>query len=768
MKKLMICIAVVGLVGLTACTSDSPTPSPAPTVVPDEWSVATLTVSDPAPVVGAYVQIEALIFNNGTQAADGTTVQFTASGGTFENGSTSTTADTQSGRARVLYTASVPGNFTVRAEVEGVAKSISIPFNSNGSNGLEIYQPLVPNIGAFDGDETVILRGKGIMGPVDVTFNVQGQDYAAIVTNVSESDPLSAPGEITISTPYISAADRNQNQVANVTVVGGVGTASQQTVNLPSAFTFLAETGGVGDPLIYVLDPNYGGSAGGDQITVFGHDLNNATRFEFIFQGRTLTAEILSVSDDGQQMLVTTPRFSATPLTGNELADAKVFTPIGEYTLPQAFIVLADDPDPVMNSLSPIAGPLDGGTLVTIMGSGFKIPVQVRFGNLTATDVNLIDDQTPADNDIITCVAPDYSQQNEVPPVTVDVQVTNMASGKISNTLQYTYGDNLFISGNSPTEGMPGDVVLIYGSGFEDPLQVVFTGGGTLEFEVQSVSGTEIAARIPLDVPPECNDRTGNFRVRLIESNQIIEGGNFTLLGNTPTVVSVDPVFVRSFNNGDDVDPDDITIFGSDFGENVLVKINDYVMSPSSVDVVNDSTIEVEGIPAPNEFGLQYDTSPCTTNDGDPGLRRTPSPVRVTVQNQPGNCSSTLDGALIYEPEDTTCVPYAIWGIQPGDLDFGQVIVGDPPTMLSFSIFNDGGADLMWTAEVSGTDPVNFWIDGGPSGMVPANSNVIRDVVFNPTAEQVFSAVITIFATDPDADPASVSFNVQGEGIPAP
>ncbi len=766
MKKLTICIVVLGLVGLTACSGNSPTPAPAPTVVPAEWSIVTLTVSDPAPVVGASVQVEALIFNNGSQADNGTTVEFTASGGSFENGSTATTADTQSGRARVLFTASDPGNYSVRAEVEGVSRTISIPFNSNGSDGLQIYQPLVPNIGAFDGGETVMLRGKGITGPVDVSFNVEGQDYSAIVTQVLESSPLSAPGEITITTPYISAADRNQNQPANVTVVGGVGTASQQTVNLPSAFTFLAETSGVGDPVIYVLDPNYGGSAGGDQVVVFGRDFNDATRFEFIFQGRTLLAEILSVSEDGQQLLITTPRFSTTPLATNELADATVFTPVGQYTAQQAFIVLADDPEPVINALSPIAGPLDGGTLVTIFGSGFKIPMQVKFGNLSATDVNVVDDQTPADNDTITCLSPDYSQQNETPPVTVDVQVTNITNGKTSNTMPFIYGDNLYISGNSPTEGDRGDVVLIYGSGFEDPLQVFW---GDIEVEVQSVSGTEIAIRIPLDVQPDCNDQSNPFSVLLIESNREEQGGNFTLLGNTPTVVSVDPVFVRSYNNGDDVDPDDITIFGADFAENLLVKINDFVMSPSSVDVINESTIEVQGIPAPNDFGLQYDTSPCTTNDGFPGLRRTPSPVRVTVQNQPGNCSSTLDGALIYEPEDTTCEPYAIWGLQVDDpLDFGQVITSDPPAMLSFTIFNDGGAALTWTATVSGTDPDNFWIDGGPSGMVAPGSNVIRDVVFNPTEERTYSAVITIFADNPDASPTSVEFAVQGEGIPAP
>ena len=81
MKKFVICIALFGLVGLTACTNESPTPKPVPTVVPDEWSVATLTVSDPAPLVGATVQVQALIYNNGAQADNGTTVTFTASGG---------------------------------------------------------------------------------------------------------------------------------------------------------------------------------------------------------------------------------------------------------------------------------------------------------------------------------------------------------------------------------------------------------------------------------------------------------------------------------------------------------------------------------------------------------------------------------------------------------------------------------------------------------------------------------------------------------------
>jgi hypothetical protein len=469
--------------------------------------------------VGAQVQVEALILNDGSQAADGTTVTFVASGGAFSDGSTETTADTQNGRARVLFSADEAGNYVVRAEVQTASRSVTISYQGLGGDSLQIYQPLIPNVGSFDGGETVILRGKGIVGPVEVAFVVEGVSYPAIVQELEESNPLSADGQITVLTPFISAGNTNQDQPANVGVTGGAGTANQQFVNLPSAFTFLAGAGGVEEPFIYALDPNYGGSQGGDVVTVLGRNFENATRFSFGFRGQELLAEVLSISDDGQQMLINTPRFSSTPLTAPETASASVSTPGGDFTLLEAFIIVADEPQPELASLSPIAGPLDGGTLVTLFGSGFQVPVQVTFGGLAAVDVNVIDDQSPADNDMITCLSPNYSQQGQEPPVTVDVQVTNMSTGKASNTLPFTYGDNLFISGNSPTEGERGETVLIFGSGFEDPLQVFFTGNNR-EVDVLAVSGTELTTRIPTEWPVECSDRRGAFNVTLIESNQ--------------------------------------------------------------------------------------------------------------------------------------------------------------------------------------------------------------------------------------------------------
>ena len=127
----------------------------------------------------------------------------------------------------------------------------------------------------------------------------------------------------------------------------------------------------------------------------------------------------------------------------------------GGITLEDAFIVLADNPQPNITSISPTAGPLEGGTLVTIFGNGFQAPMQVFFGDLTATDVNIFDDTTPANQDRITCVSPNYSQQNDTPPVAVNVRVVATNTGSESSYSSFTYGDNLYISGNSPQEGEP-------------------------------------------------------------------------------------------------------------------------------------------------------------------------------------------------------------------------------------------------------------------------------------------------------------------------
>ena len=288
----------------------------------------------------------------------------------------------------------------------------------------------IPAAGSYAGGDQVVVTGKGIQTPVDVFFDLDGFAYQAIIVGVTPSDPLSADGTITVITPAFTGTNTGIQQTADVRVNTNAGTGSQETDTLPDAFVLLPG----GGPQIYGVSPSSGRSSGGEVVNVLGQGFGSvASDLSVSFadpNGLVKLGTVMAVSPDGTQIQVETPRFSTIPLEADQPQDVTVATLDGVISLEDAFIVLADEPTPQIASISPIAGPLDGGTLVTIFGSGFQVPVQVKFGNLTALDVNVFNDTTPADNDRITCVTPDYSQQGEVPPVSVSVEVTNVTSGK--------------------------------------------------------------------------------------------------------------------------------------------------------------------------------------------------------------------------------------------------------------------------------------------------------------------------------------------------
>ncbi len=418
-------------------------------------------------------------------------------------------------------------------------------------------------------------------------------------------------------------------------------------------------------PVVFGIDPYYGRSAGGETVTILGMNFEwdkpaktierTFNQVYFTFRGQELLAQVERSS--ATQIEVITPRFSLTPLTADENAGIKL-TRVGydDVVKNDIFIVRADVAQPDITGISPTAGPLDGGTVVTISGHGFQLPLQVMFGDLEATEIQLFDDPSIADNDVITCRTPDYSQQNQVPPISVTVRVTNLQNGLSDIAAQtFRYGDVLYVGQANPTEGQIGDELALFGSGFEDPLTVFFLGGGTTEFDVLQVTGTQLTLRSPTDMAPTCSNRTGNFRVILNQSNQQAEGGTYTLLGSNPTITAVDPIFVQETSNGNGVTPSEIDILGVRFAENLLVRVNSYTIDPAYVTVESEELIHVDQIPAPNDFFLVFNTTSCTTQQGLLGIKNVPTPVNVTVRNLPLGCESTLAQTLVYMPEDTSC-----------------------------------------------------------------------------------------------------------------
>ena len=558
MKRFIPFVALLAVVALAGCSGDSPSAPPTPTVVPDTWSITSLTPSNAAPYVNTVILVDAVVTKNGSPAPDGTSVTFEATGGAFSSGGTEASVLTTDGTASVAFLADTEGTYVIRAQVGGVSRQISVPFQDRAvTDALQLYD-VTPRRGSYAGGEQVIITGKGILAPVEVYFDLNGTPYQAIVAGVNESVPASADGQITVVTPAFTGANNSIQQSADVRVIANAGTGSSESATLSDAFVLLPG----GGPQIFGVSPNSGRSSGGEIVSILGQNFGSVVSDLSVSftddDGAVRLANVLSVAPDGTQIQVETPQFSTLPLTEDRPQDVTVSTIDGGTSLADSFIVLADNPTPLIASISPTAGPLDGGTLVTIFGSGFQAPMQVFFGELAATDVNVFDDTSPANQDRITCVSPDYSQQGDVPPVAVEVRVVNINTGNQDGFSSFTYGDALYISGNTPVEGGPGSLLIIYGSGFEDPLQVdlLCSDGCGVEFrlEVNSVSGTEIVARIPTNTPVVCDNLDVDIQVTLLESNLSTIGGEFRYLGSTPRVYSVSPVILVEQNTSSEFD----------------------------------------------------------------------------------------------------------------------------------------------------------------------------------------------------------------------
>jgi hypothetical protein len=763
MKRFIPYIALLALVVMVGCSADSPRAKPAPTAVPEAWSVSSLAASNTAPFVGTVILVDATVSLNGSPAPDDTSITFEATGGAFSNGTTSASVLSEGGEASVAFFSDAAGTYAIRARVKGASREIVVEYQDRATTDALQLTSIDPRRGSYAGGDQVTITGKGIQAPVDVFFDLDGFAYQAIIVGVTESVPLSADGNVTVITPAFTGTNTGIQQTADVRVNTNAGTGSQESDTLPDAFVLLPG----GGPMIFGVQPSSGRSSGGEVVNVLGQSFGSvASDLSVSFadtQGVVKIGTVMAVSPDGTQIQVETPRFSTIPLTADEPQDVTVATIDGVVSLEDAFIVLADEPAPEIASISPTAGPLDGGTLVTIFGSGFQVPMQVKFGDLTALDVNVFNDTTPADNDMITCVTPDYSQQQEVPPIAVDVTVTNMTSGNsFTQGGAFTYGDPLYITGNTPSEGGLGDVVIIYGSGFEDPLQVFL---GSFQMEVISVSGTELVVKIPDDLATECGGFAGSFRVVLLESGLEANGGTFRIVGNTPTVLSVSPIILQEDALGN-VEPDDITITGLDFSDEVLVQVGTYTMPSSQVTVNGPTSIDVQNLPDVLTLGISFDETPCTLLGGEPGTQSSATPLSVSVNNFPGSCRDTLNGAIVVEPFDSVCTasPATLVTSPSGTWTFPGAASPACSTPQNMTITNTAGETAQGLNFTLPLAEFNYVSDDCPTDL-PFNQSCTLTMQFCPTSAGSKSDQLLINYTSAQEGAKSASVTLSGTGL---
>ena len=235
-------------------------------------------------------------------------------------------------------------------------------------------------------------------------------------------------------------------------------------------------------PTITSISPTSGPPTGGTVVEIVGASFlfSPATAVDF---GSTPAASFTIVSDN-EILAVSPPGTDAVFITvtgpsGTSISTASLFT----YA-------------PAVTSVVPSSGTANGGSLVTITGTGFTGATAVDFGTMPAAIVLSI---TPTEIEAVAPVSGVFGA--------VDVTVTTAAGGTsaISPADQFFYysagGVAPRVTSISPSFGAPtgGNVVTITGSGFgvntSNPLQVFF--GATAATAVTVVSSTTVTAVSP-------------------------------------------------------------------------------------------------------------------------------------------------------------------------------------------------------------------------------------------------------------------------------
>ena len=498
-----------------------------------------------------------------------------------------------------------------------------------------------PGTVAAGSDDPVVVTVRAVR-----TDNGQPAPNDTIAVITATEGSFGAPGgenAVTVSlidgaaqVQYFPPTDDAGTVVIRATVAGSVGSTS---ITILEAATFF----------ISFVDPNVGSPTGGEEVFIHGSGFDEPVRVSF----GGANARVLSVSPT--RIRVIAPE-SLGPLNERRTVDVTVTINVNQEdqasdTLPGAYTYApGGSPDqPAIFTVTPSSGPNEGGTRVSIIGSGFVAPLRVDFcasGTCVEAEVlNVTSTRVEARSPAATGFGSGLRNANAT------VRVQNINSGLFTELTQaFRYGVSLVITGIAPdlvNAENPG-LVTIFGEGFENPLLVLLDGK---EQAVISVTGSQVVFRpdpFPITgCPPEgAVIGTRGVSVRLLTTN--VEVGSPVSLKYTadiprPQVVSVQP------NSGPGGGGTAVTVGGSGFDAPVRVQFGGSV---ASVGNVTSTQIQVT-TPA---FAGTFPTEACTAPGDVPGTRSRPTSVAVTVTNLDTGCTDTLPGSFTYQP-DTTCVP---------------------------------------------------------------------------------------------------------------
>lgn len=219
-----------------------------------------------------------------------------------------------------------------------------------------VIAEIVPNKGPVSGGNEVVIKGDYFMNGAVVKFG----DNSATTNSVTQK-------EIKVKAP----ASTNSGAVT-VEVTNPDGTK----VNMPNGYTYIE------GPKITSITPNVGSTLGGEQVTITGSQFEQDIKL--FLKNKEVPVEFISATE----LRFVTPAWSTA-----ESVDVKIVNP----DLQEAVMVNGykyEYPAPIIESISPTEGPIEGNTLVNVKGNHFREGAKLYFDDKQISVVTVVDSNT--------------------------------------------------------------------------------------------------------------------------------------------------------------------------------------------------------------------------------------------------------------------------------------------------------------------------------------------------------------------------------------
>jgi len=533
--------------------------------------------------------------------------------------------------------------------------------------------------------------------PNQLTAGV-GTTSSTITVTVRRTDngqipPDLTPVTLTTSLGEFGSAGSN-SQTVSLQLVGGQATAvlfpgaSQGTATVKAQ---VSQSAGVTNiqigqaPTFFVgsIQPSVGSPQGGDVVKINGGGFVSPVRVTF----GNAAATVRSVT--ANQIVAVVPSATAAGVTVGvgQSVPVQVGVTINvnqsgtqSDTLPAGFTYAlggGGTEQPQIFSVSPASGTNDGGTRVTINGTGFVAPVQVLFGTATVSLEASIQSVSASQIVVTTPAARGFGEA--LANNTVDIKVKNVNTGfQTSSAGAFRFGSKVIITSFAPGQLSFDDtttLITIHGQGFESPVSASID---RVAARVLSVSGTEIVVQSPGLRVTTCRDVPGPVGVVNINTGD----GDDTATGDGPTanfIYTVSLTSLASISPTSVVDGTSlpITILGSGINGSTQVQFGG--QNANLVSVVPGGVI----VTSPRFTGT-FLTQTCFVGTTS-GTMKIATPVDIKVTNLASTCTDTSTKAFLYipAPADSGCMTTPVPPPPPPP----------PPTppVAAFTFFRVGG-----------------------------------------------------------------------------